>query len=185
MAYVTFDKELAVAEDLIFGIGTVFQDRGAGTMINSDTIPYDNNYSMKEVIDYIITEPAANFVKKAGDTMTGNLSIDADNPAMVLTATTPLGLDEDSGYHFRNYTNYLMGKVQYNEANEWLGFLTYDGTGSAIPVASAYLKKTGLLATTNKVAVDPEDLVCKEYVEGNFPAGSWSFDGTVLDIVIP
>jgi len=117
--------------------------------------------------------------------MVGNLDVKTDSPAITVGSTIPDGLNQESGYFFKNYQEYYMGKIAFNETEEWLGFMTFDGTGSAIPKASAYLKKSGLMSATNRVPIDPEDLTSKEYVDGNFANGSWSFDGTILDIVMP
>jgi len=118
MAFVTLKKEIAVAEDMVFGIGTVFQDRGAGTMINSSHIPYDENYSIKEIMDFIIEEPAATFVHKVGDTMSGGLNITHLTPTLELQEVAPNGLDDSSGFGFKNFQGFLQGRVQYNTSND-------------------------------------------------------------------
>jgi len=53
-----FTRQIAGAEDLMFGFGSTAQIReGANvtiSLINSATIPYDNTRSVKQVIDELI-----------------------------------------------------------------------------------------------------------------------------------
>ena len=59
-----FVKQLAGAEDLLFGFGAVSQIRGEDnvvvTMINADTIPYDSTRSVKQVLDELLAAQAGN-----------------------------------------------------------------------------------------------------------------------------
>ncbi|MCI4437399.1 MAG: hypothetical protein JHC33_11390 [Ignisphaera sp.] len=53
-----FVKQLAGAEDLMFGTGTTSQVREGQTvtlsLINADTIPYDSTRSVKDVLDELL-----------------------------------------------------------------------------------------------------------------------------------
>lgn len=53
-----FVKQLAGAEDLMFGTGTTSQVREGQTvtvsLINADTIPYDSTRSVKDVLDQLL-----------------------------------------------------------------------------------------------------------------------------------
>jgi len=55
---VVFVKQLGGAEDLMFGFGTVMQIRNGNTvivsLINADTVPYDNTDSVKAIIEKIL-----------------------------------------------------------------------------------------------------------------------------------
>jgi len=61
---VVFTRHVAGAEDLIFGFGAVSQIRGGDnvvvTMINADTIPYDNTRSVKQALDELFANQALN-----------------------------------------------------------------------------------------------------------------------------
>jgi len=185
MAFVTLFKELAVAEDFEFGTGVVFQERGAGTRVSAAVIPYDDTYSIKDVLDYIFGATGDVFVSRAGDIMLGDLGIFTTKPAMYLQGAAQGALDNtDSGWLFKDYRNYTLGKVSFNETDSELKLVVNDGTGSQTPVATATLQANGLLSASNTVPVNPSDLTSKQYTDGKFPAGAWSFDGTVLDIVI-
>ncbi len=58
-----FTRQIAGAEDLIFGFGSTAQIREGEsvtiTLINADTIPYDNTRTIKQVIDELIVSQAS------------------------------------------------------------------------------------------------------------------------------
>jgi len=55
-----FTRQVAGAEDLIFGFGSTAQIREGESvtisLINADTIPYDTTRSVKQVIDEILLQ---------------------------------------------------------------------------------------------------------------------------------
>lgn len=55
-----FVKQLAGAEDLAFGFGSVSQIREGEnvivTLLNADNIPYDNTRSVKQVLDELLAQ---------------------------------------------------------------------------------------------------------------------------------
>ena len=57
-----FTRQIAGAEDLIFGFGSISQIReGENTtisLINSNTIPYDNTRSVKDALDELFANAA-------------------------------------------------------------------------------------------------------------------------------
>ena len=56
---VIYVKQLAGAEDLVFGFGNLAQIREGSTVsvtkINAALIPYDNTRSVKDVLDLLVT----------------------------------------------------------------------------------------------------------------------------------
>jgi len=55
-----FMKQLGGVEDLLWGFGSVMQIRNGQavtiTLINADSIPYDNTTSVKSIIDQILVK---------------------------------------------------------------------------------------------------------------------------------
>ena len=53
-----FMKQLGGVEDLLWGFGSVMQIRNGQsvtiTLINADTVPFDNTHSVKEILDKIL-----------------------------------------------------------------------------------------------------------------------------------
>ena len=58
-----YTKQVAGAEDLIFGFGSTAQIRNGEnvtiTLINADTIPFDNTRTVKQVIDELLISQAS------------------------------------------------------------------------------------------------------------------------------
>lgn len=172
MIQITVQKNLICLEDLLLGVGTVNQTRGVTTApvtkINGSNLPYDADFTMKELIDDLQTQidSLPNVVDQDGNILTGLMTVSASQPAGM---TNRLWVKTISGTEKQLFFNTVM-MLRWNPAAGNLIFTLTDEYIAADAVVTAAFIAADLVVHNAYIAADA--VVTAAYIAADVAAAA-------------